>query len=236
VQSGKISPEMLAKSLAMQLGFEYVDESSAKIDPLVVTMVPEHTVRRYPVMPIRLEGNTLIVAMKDPRHVFALDDIRLITGKEIQPTVATEESLMRMINRFYRDGADMDELAKAMLEEVGGGRAQVEEDTSAIDDNALVKVVNNIIREAILNDMSDIHIEPRPEHVVVRVRKDGSLREYMTMPRPPRAPSRPASRSWAGSTSPSAGSRRTAASATRTSRPRSTCASRRCRPCTARRP
>jgi type IV pilus assembly protein PilB len=183
VQSGKISPEMLAKSLAMQLGFEYVDDSTAKIDPMVVTMVPEHTVRRYPVMPIRLEGNTLIVAMKDPRHVFALDDIRLITGKEIQPTVATEDSLMRMINRFYRDGADMDELAKAMLEEVGGSGAQVEVDTSAIDDNALVKVVNNIIREAILNDMSDIHIEPRPEHVVVRVRKDGGLREYMTMPK-----------------------------------------------------
>lgn len=183
VQSGKISPEMLAKSLAMQLGYEYVDESNVKIDPLVVTMVPEPTVRRYQAMPIRLEGNTLIVAMKDPRHVFALDDIRLITGKEIQPTVATEESLMRMINRFYRDGADMDELARAMLEEVGGGGQQVEEDTSAIDDNALVKVVNNIIREAILNDMSDIHIEPRPENVVVRVRKDGSLREYMTMPK-----------------------------------------------------
>jgi type IV pilus assembly protein PilB len=101
--------------------------------------------------------------MKDPRHVFALDDIRLITGKEIQPAVATEESLTRMINRFYRDGADMDELARAMLEEVRGGQAQVEEDTSAIDDNALVKVVNNIIREAILNDISDIHIEPRPD-------------------------------------------------------------------------
>jgi type IV pilus assembly protein PilB len=183
VQSGKISPEMLAKSLAMQLGYEYVDDHNAKIDPMVVTLVPEPTVRRYQAMPIRLEANVLIVAMKDPRHVFALDDIRLITGKEIQPAVATEESLTRMINRFYRDGADMDELARAMLEEVRGGQAQVEEDTSAIDDNALVKVVNNIIREAILNDISDIHIEPRPEHVIVRVRKDGSLREYMTMPK-----------------------------------------------------
>jgi type IV pilus assembly protein PilB len=70
-----------------------------------------------------------------------------------------------------------------VMEEVGGGKAEVQEDTSAIDDNALVKVVNNIIREALLNDMSDIHIEPRPDRVVVRVRKDGSLREYMTMPK-----------------------------------------------------
>ncbi|MDF1522639.1 MAG: ATPase, T2SS/T4P/T4SS family [Trueperaceae bacterium] len=182
VQSGKISPEMLAKSLAMQLNYDYVEENSVKVDPMVVTLVPEATVRRYQAMPIRTEGNTLVVAMKDPRHVFALDDIRLITGKEIQPAVATEETLSRLINRFYRDGADMDELARAVMEEVGG-QAHVEEDTSAIDDNALVKVVNSIIREAILNDISDIHIEPRPDKVNVRVRKDGSLREYMTMPK-----------------------------------------------------
>jgi type IV pilus assembly protein PilB len=183
VQSGKISPEMLAKSLAMQLGYEYLDEGTAKVDPFAVSLVPETTVRRYSAMPLRLEGSTLVVAMKDPRHVFALDDIRLITGKEIQPAVATEETLLRLINRFYRDGADMDELARAVLEEVGGGAQEAQEDTSAIDENALVKVVNNIIREALLNDMSDIHIEPRPDRVVVRVRKDGSLREYMSMPK-----------------------------------------------------
>ncbi len=184
VQSGKISPEMLARSLAMQLGYEFIDDA-VKVDPYAVSLVPEQTARRYQAMPIRIEGNTLVVAMKDPRHVFALDDIRLITGKEIQPAVATEETLARTINRFYHEGADMDELAKALVEEVGsaGGGAEQEEDTSAIDDNALVKVVNNIIRESILNDISDIHIEPRPTNVVVRVRKDGTLREYMTMPK-----------------------------------------------------
>ncbi len=182
VQSGKISPEMLAKSLAMQLGYDFIDENNAKVDPYVVSLVPESTVRRYSAMPISLEGNTLIVAMKDPRHVFALDDIKLITGKDIQPAVATEEILNKLINRFYRDGEDMDELAKAVLEEVGGP-AKEEETESAIDDNALVKVVNNIIREAIINDISDIHVEPRPDKVVIRVRKDGSLREYMTMPK-----------------------------------------------------
>jgi len=182
VQSGKISPDMLARSLAMQLGFEFIEEN-VRVDPYAVSLVPEATARRYSAMPVRLEENVLIVAMKDPRHVFALDDIQLITGREIRPAVATEESLTRLLNRFYREGADMDELARAVVEEVGGGAAQEEEDTSAIDDNALVKVVNNIIREAVLNDISDIHIEPRPTNVQVRVRKDGTLREYMTMPK-----------------------------------------------------
>ncbi|MFW5934018.1 MAG: ATPase, T2SS/T4P/T4SS family, partial [Actinomycetota bacterium] len=184
VQSGKLSPDMLAKSLAMQLGYEFVDEDNVKVDPYAVSLVPEATALRYHAMPIRVEDEVLVVAMKDPRHVFALDDIRLITGKEIQPAVATEETLSRLLNRFYRTDTDMDELATALLEEVGGNQQhEQQEDTSAIDDNALVKVVNNIIREAILNDFSDIHVEPRPENVVVRVRKDGSLREYMTMPK-----------------------------------------------------
>ena len=183
VQSGKISPEMLARSLAMQLGYEFIEESSVAVDPYLVTLVPETTVRRYNAMPIRVEGNnTLVVAMKDPRHVFALDDIRLITGKEIRPAVATEETLAHLINRYYRSSDDMDELAKAVLEEVGHRDDSVE-DSSAIDDNALVRIVNNIIRESVINDISDIHIEPFPDKVLIRVRKDGSLREYMTMPK-----------------------------------------------------
>ncbi len=181
VQSGKISPEMLAKSLAMQLGYEFIDEANIKVDPYAVSLVPEATSRRYNAMPVRIEGNILIVAMKDPRHVFALDDIRLITGKEIQPAVATEEALMNLINRYYSGNDNMDELAKAVMEEVNSKEVE-QEDTSAIDDNALVKVVNNIIRESVLNDISDIHIEPRADKVMVRVRKDGALREYMTMP------------------------------------------------------
>jgi type IV pilus assembly protein PilB len=105
VQSGKISPEMLARSLAMQLGYDFIDEANIKIDPYVATLVPEATARRYNAMPIRLEGNMLVVAMKDPRHVFALDDIRLITGKEVQPAVATEAALTNLINRHYGGGA-----------------------------------------------------------------------------------------------------------------------------------
>src|SRR5690606_7716174 len=148
VQSGKSSPDMLARRLAMQLGFEFIEET-VRVDPYAVSLVPEATARRYTAMPVRIDDNVLVVAMKDPRHVFALDDIQLITGREIRPAVATEETLTRLLNRFYRDGADMEELARAVVEEVGTAVQAEEEDTSAIDDNALVKVVNNIIREAV---------------------------------------------------------------------------------------
>lgn len=184
VQSGKISPDMLARSLARQLGYEYIENEKISIDPLAVALVPENTVRRYDIMPIRLDGNSIVIAMKDPRNVFALDDLKIITGKDIQPMVASEETLKALTDRFYASNVDMDELSKELVEQVGGGEdAQEANDTSAIDDNALVRVVNNIIRESALNDISDIHIEPRPDHILVRVRKDGALREYMTLPK-----------------------------------------------------
>lgn len=182
VQAGKISPDMLARSLAMQLGHEYIEEGQARVDPLAVSLVPEATARRYQAMPIRLEGDALVVAMKDPRHVFALDDIQLISGKEIIPAVAAESTLVQLINRHYRGDHDMDELARAVLEEVGTSERE-QEDVSALDDNALVKVVNSIIRDAVVNDISDIHVEPRPDYLLIRVRKDGILREYMRMDR-----------------------------------------------------
>ncbi len=182
VQAGKISPDMLARSLAMQLGHEFIEEGNVRVDPYAVTLVPEATARRYQAMPIRIENNSLVVAMKDPRHVFALDDIHLITGKEVIPAVAAESTLTQLINRFYRGEDDMDELARAVLEEVATGQ-QEQEESSAIDDNALVKVVNSIIRESVLSDISDIHVEPRPDSLLIRVRKDGTLREYMRMDR-----------------------------------------------------
>ncbi|MEZ4629807.1 MAG: ATPase, T2SS/T4P/T4SS family [Deinococcales bacterium] len=183
VQSGKISPEMLARSLATQLNYEFVDEDRVEIDPYAVSIIPEATIKRYNIMPLRLEGSTLVVAMKDPRHVFALDDLRLLTGKEIQPAVATEETLQALINRHFRGGPNMDALAKELVEEVGGNDENLELNDDNLDDSVLVKLVNNIIREAIINEISDIHIEPNAEDVLVRVRKDGMLQEYMHLPK-----------------------------------------------------
>ncbi len=184
VQSGKISPEMLARSLAMQLNYDYIEQETVEIDPYAAAIIPEATIRRYNIMPLRLEDDVLVVAMKDPRHVFALDDLRLLTGKEIQTAVATEETLEGLINRMFQSGANMDALAKELVEEVGTSSDDIIlDDQDSLDDNVLVKVVNNIIGESITNDISDIHIEPNAEDVLVRVRKDGVLQEYMHLPK-----------------------------------------------------
>ena len=183
IQSGKIQPEMLAKSLAIQLGYPFIDPVESLPDPSVTSLVPEVTVRRYTVLPHHLEGGQLVVLMKDPRNIFAIDDLRLITKLGILPAVATEEAITKLIERFYaKTGGDLDALTRE-LEKNKRERREETRVSTALDDSAVVRLVNTIIREAYLGEASDIHIEPREGGVFIRTRVDGGLREYMRLPK-----------------------------------------------------
>lgn len=187
VQSGKLSPEMLAQSLAAQLGYEFIDPAKTPPDSGVSMMVPEATARRYTVVPVRLEGESLVVAMKDPRNVFALDDLKMITGREIVPAVMVEKEITRLIEKYF-GSKDMAELNQRLLEESrerqklqeAAGGAEMD---TALDDNAVVRTVENVIREAVLQEVSDIHIEPTETELLVRYRIDGALRKHMSLPK-----------------------------------------------------
>ena len=181
VQSGKLSPEMLARSLAAQLGYEFLDPIQNPPDPKVALMIPEATARRYVVVPVRLQGNSLVVAMKDPRNVFALDDLKLITGKDILPAVMAEKDIIRLIERYFGEKG-FEKLNKELAERNKTQQSQ-EADLAVADESAIVQVVDSIIREAALQDASDIHIETTEDAVKVRYRIDGALREQNTFPK-----------------------------------------------------
>ncbi|WP_180970228.1 type II/IV secretion system protein [Deinococcus planocerae] len=184
VQSGKLSPEMLARSLAAQLGYEYLDPVQNPPDAKVALMIPEATARRYLVVPVRIQGEALVIAMKDPRNVFALDDLKLITGREIVPAVMAEKDIVRLIERYF-GSQDMANLNQRLVAESKSREAKKQDDVdvSALDDNAVVRVVDNLIREAALQEASDIHIEPTETSVRVRYRIDGVLREQNELPK-----------------------------------------------------
>jgi type IV pilus assembly protein PilB len=182
VQSGKLSPEMLAKSLAVQLGYEFVNPGQDAPDPGVITLIPENQARRYTLFPYKMQGNALQVLMKDPRNVFAIDDLKLMTGREIVPVVAVEGDIQKLIDRAYgSSGINADELNKELAALNSGSKA--EEVDSSLDDNAVVRTVDHIIREAVLAEASDIHIEPTPDEVRVRLRIDGNLKEISRLPK-----------------------------------------------------
>ncbi len=183
VQSGKLSPEQLAKSLALQLGYEFIDPTQAAPDPGVISLVPENQARRYTLFPFKMQGTSLIVLMKDPRNVFALDDLKLMTGRDIIPAVATETDIQKLIDRSYAaSGVSNDDLNKE-LNALGRTDTKEEQQDSSLDDNAVVRTVDHIIREGILAEASDIHIEPTETNVRVRIRVDGNLREFSVLPK-----------------------------------------------------
>jgi Type II secretory pathway, ATPase PulE/Tfp pilus assembly pathway, ATPase PilB len=184
IQSGKLKPEALAQAVATQLGYPYINPEENPPDPGAALLIPEDLARRYGVFPHHVEGKTLVLLMKDPRNILALDDVRLALKRkglnyEVTPAVATEAAITKLIERFYGK-EELGELAK----ELSKGYQQEEEAAiGELDESAAQKFVKQVIREAYLQDASDIHVEPRPTDVLVRLRVDGTLRQYTTLPK-----------------------------------------------------
>jgi type IV pilus assembly protein PilB len=180
VERGALTETQLVAAQAEQIGLRFVDLSDVVIDTAAVARVSEVVCRRHSVLPIAHEDGRLVVAMADPANVFAVDDIRLMTGLEVKAVVATRADLLAAIDRHHRGDAQMDELNLAMA--VPEQRA-LTPDAAVVEDAPIVKFVNLLISQAISDRASDIHIEPTEKDLRVRFRIDGVLHEVMRSPR-----------------------------------------------------
>jgi type IV pilus assembly protein PilB len=182
IEQGTISEAELVRTLAHQVGLEFVDLSDRTIDGSVAALVNEALARRYQVIPIGWEEGKLVVAMADPSNVFAVDDIRALAGAEVRTVVATASQIMETIERCYRIDGDVDEVMQAATDEAGD-----EVDLSAlsevVEDAPIVKFVNLLVNQAVGDRASDIHIEPNESDLRIRFRIDGVLHEVMRSPR-----------------------------------------------------
>jgi type IV pilus assembly protein PilB len=181
VDQGVLSESQLVSALAEQIGLQFVDLSEYPVDGAAVAAVPDTVCRRYSVIPIGFEDDRIVVAMADPANIFALDDIRSLTGREVKSVVATKADIASAINRLHRADSDLDDLSSAMS--VQDELDDFEASRESIDDAPIVKWVNLLITQAIQDRASDIHIEPTDRDVRVRFRIDGVLHEVMHSPR-----------------------------------------------------
>ncbi len=183
VELGYAKEEDIAKAIAEATGLPYVKLSNYEVDPAAIALIPEEMARRYSMIPIKIEGGNLVVAMADPSNVFAVDDLRIITGYEIKPVVATESEINNVINQFSR----MDQDVEAMIESVEGEEvetASVEVEEEVEDEDApIVKLVNYLLTEAVRSRAADVHIEPQEDDLRVRYRIDGVLHEVVRSPK-----------------------------------------------------
>ena len=176
IDLGMIKEADLVQALAEQVGLEFVDLTEFPVDATSTVLLPEALARRYRALPIGERDGKLLVAMSDPANVYALDDIRTITGREVQPVVATSADVEQTIQKFAGLDSQVEQLAAEAAEGSEGEELDLE---AALEDAPIVKLVNAIMTQAVAERASDVHIEPGERDVRIRFRVDGVLHEPM---------------------------------------------------------
>ncbi|HEY8528347.1 MAG TPA: ATPase, T2SS/T4P/T4SS family [Paenibacillaceae bacterium] len=176
---GYITERQLVEALEFQLGFSAVSLYDAKIDPQVLSQVPESLARKHCIIPLRISDGKVVVAMEDPLNYEAIEEIRLALNASVQPVIAPRSEIEQAISRHY----GLEETVEELMEEIewDGSADDIEEAQS--QSSPIVKLVNQIIQGAVAQRASDIHIEPGEKNVVVRYRVDGVLHQEKTLPK-----------------------------------------------------
>ncbi len=192
VKLGFINDDEITAVLSRQYGVPSINLKSYEVDPQVIKLIPQETAQRYMIVPLSRVGSTLTIAMVDPTNVFAMDDIKFMTGFNVEPVVASESAIREAIEKFYGGASAEEELDKVM-KDLAGPEADLElqgeqEELSlqqlekAAEEAPIIKLVNLILTDAVKRGASDIHIEPYEKDYRVRFRIDGVLHEVMQPP------------------------------------------------------
>jgi type IV pilus assembly protein PilB len=212
VKLGYVKDEEITSLLSKQYGVPSIALGQFEIDPAVVKLVPAETAQKYQIVPLSRSGATLTIAMTDPTNVFAMDDIKFMTGYNVEPVVASETAVVEAIQKYYGakaataagggagagaapSGPSALELASQALQDMpmlaDAGDVEVLEEFEEISAEALakqgeeapvIKLVNVILMSSIQKGASDIHIEPYEKELRVRFRIDGLLYNIMAPP------------------------------------------------------
>ncbi|MFQ6067218.1 MAG: GspE/PulE family protein, partial [bacterium] len=193
VKLGLVTEEQIVVGLAEQLGIPHMKLTNYKLDPEVVELLPERIIRKDKVIPLSQSGNTLTIATADPLNVLMIDDLKAITGCDIQTIVATPSEIEQVIGDYYsrRVTMHLDQLIAESGKEKETG-VEVIRDEEAVDldklireakEAPIIRMTNLILSRAIRERASDVHIEPLEKKVMVRYRIDGILHPIITIPK-----------------------------------------------------
>src|SRR6267143_1953286 len=190
---GFITDDDITGVLSRQYRVPSINLKYYEIDPNVIKLIPQDTASRYQVIPLSRVGSVLTIAMTDPTNVFAMDDIKFMTGFNVEPVVASESAIGDAITRFYGGSStnqeEISNLMKDLVDEDNELELAAEEselDTATLEKAAeeapIIKLVNLILTDSVKRGASDIHIEPYELEMRVRFRVDGQLQTVMTPP------------------------------------------------------
>ncbi|MCJ7751077.1 MAG: GspE/PulE family protein, partial [Armatimonadetes bacterium] len=182
VRLGLAREEDIFSALARHLGLEYVPEIDRDIDPALLAQLPSEFAMRHQVLPLREEDHTLVVAMADPFDVTVLDDLRLLTSRDVRAVVSNRRKIVEVIEQSYMEKMfrDIDDMQR---EDVAEEDLEIADLQKMAREALVIKLVNLILHQAIQERASDIHIEPQERDLRVRYRVDGVLHDASSPPR-----------------------------------------------------
>ena len=189
IKTGAIPEEDLTQFLSKQYGVPAVNLAEFDIDAEVIALVPKDVALRHRVVPVNRAGSSLIVAIADPSNILAIDDLKFVTGYNIEAVVASDVGISEAIERYYnrREELDLTKVMNEIQDEVEVGTTAEDQINltdleRAADDAPVVKLCNHLLLSAIQKGASDIHVEPYEKSYRVRFRVDGVLHEEMSPP------------------------------------------------------
>ncbi|HQP92036.1 MAG TPA: ATPase, T2SS/T4P/T4SS family, partial [Candidatus Omnitrophota bacterium] len=192
IREGFVKEKELIAALSRELFIPYLDLPKFKVDSSIIQTIPEKVARQYKVVPISKIGNVLTVALSDPLNIFAVDDLKVITGSEIDIVLAGEKDIIKVLDKFFSASAQTEDISTLVEEDKKGSEVEVVRVDGALELGSvleesskapIVKIVDLSITEALKKRASDIHVEPMEKELRVRYRIDGHLYDIFRLPK-----------------------------------------------------
>ncbi len=176
IELGFVDEEKVARALARQFALQFVYLDRSKLAPNVVSLLPAETVVSQRLIPVKSAPGAVIVAIDDPERLYILDDLRFQLGVDLRPVLATPGAVTQALATYWnaaeKPAGESAEGEKAEAEAAEGG-----------EDAPVIRLVDNLIKEAVRERASDIHVEPMADRVRVRYRIDGLCQEMQAVPK-----------------------------------------------------
>ena len=182
VGEGVISPRDLASVLSTQLNVPFVELKRYAIQPEAVRLIPEALARKYQVLPLAVEDDSLVMAMVDPGNLQAIEDIQVRTRRQIKPVLSTAGEIAEALDLSYRTSGEIEKQLSHLAPAEIAEKAEARVTSAEVAQAPIVRALDLLLQQAIKDRASDIHIEPQEGRLRVRFRIDGLLHDVMSLP------------------------------------------------------
>ncbi|MGH9455821.1 MAG: GspE/PulE family protein, partial [Terriglobia bacterium] len=197
VKLGFLTDDEVTSALSVQYGIPSIKLADVEIEPDILKLIPMDTALKHKVLPLARMGSSLTLAMADPANVFALDDVKFMTGLNVEPVLAAESAIEAAVKKFYGSAEDLERKREiedlvGFIDEGSASSVELEEEDDgaltmaalerAAEEAPVIKLVNYILTDSVKRGASDVHMEPYEKEYRVRFRIDGLLQNMMAPP------------------------------------------------------